>query len=218
MSAQILLWIPLAPLLASALLAAWQFSGRGQGEAWERSAAWLVVLAITVAWVGAAWQAWQIWQGKASAAIYAYGVWFDSGRWQLQWQLQADGWHLALAALLAGLLLIGTRFAIHYLHRETGFQRVFALLALLTGAMMLIVLAANVWLTFVGWELAGVSSYALIAYAYDRPVAAAHASRVLITNRLGDAGLLLLLVWSLVWLDSCEWGVLNQQVFPSHDT
>ena len=63
---------------------------------------------------------------------------------------------------------------------------------------MLIVLAANVWLTFVGWELAGVSSYALIAYAYDRPVAAAHASRVLITNRLGDAGLLLLLTWFAV--------------------
>jgi NADH:ubiquinone oxidoreductase subunit 5 (subunit L)/multisubunit Na+/H+ antiporter MnhA subunit len=43
-------------------------------------------------------------------------------------------------------------------------------------------------LTFVGWELAGISSWLLIAYAWERPVATGNALFVFVTNRVGDAG------------------------------
>ena len=211
MSASLVMWIPLAPLLVAIVLGGLQLAGICQGERWEYRSSRLTLLAIAGACLAAMLQWGLIHQGSELAGVHGYGVWLHSGRWQLQWQLLADEWHLALAGLWAGLLLIAARFAVHYLHREVGFHRLFAFLALLTGAMMLIVLSANVWLTFIGWELAGLSSYVLIAFAYDRPVAAANASRVFLTNRLGDAGLLVLMIGALAWLESCEWSVLNQQ-------
>ena len=50
-------------------------------------------------------------------------------------------------------------------------------LSLFTAALLLIVTADNALLTFVGWEMAGVSSFLLIAYSYDRPQAVEHANR-----------------------------------------
>ena len=91
------------------------------------------------------------------------------------------------------------------MHREAGFQRFFALLDLFAGAMLLIVLAGNAALAFVGWELAGISSFLLIAYSYDRPIAAANATRVFVTNRIGDTGFVLGIFLAFAWLGGIEW-------------
>ncbi len=64
-------------------------------------------------------------------------------------------------------------------------------MSLFVAGMLLIVLAGNAVLAFVGWELAGVSSYLLIGYAYERPTATGNAARAFVTNRIGDAGFLL---------------------------
>ena len=90
---------------------------------------------------------------------------------------------MILAALFAILLFIIIRFSINYLHREAGFHRFFFLLSLFASAMLLLVLSGNAVGTFIGWEIAGLCSYLLIAYAYDRPVAASNATRVFVTNR-----------------------------------
>jgi hypothetical protein len=74
--------------------------------------------------------------------------------------------------------------------------------------MLLIVLAGNAVLTFVGWELAGVSSYLLIGYAYDRPVATGNALWAFITNRIGDAGFILGISLASWWVGSVEWSSL----------
>ena len=53
-------------------------------------------------------------------------------------------------------------------------------------------IGGNAVLTFVGWEVAGLCSYLLIAFFQDRPVAASNAPpRLLVTNQVGDAGFLL---------------------------
>jgi NADH:ubiquinone oxidoreductase subunit 5 (subunit L)/multisubunit Na+/H+ antiporter MnhA subunit len=66
-------------------------------------------------------------------------------------------------------------------------------------------MAGNAMLAFIGWELAGLSSYLLIAYAYDRPTATANATRVFVTNRIGDAGFIIAIVLSLFWVGGVEW-------------
>jgi hypothetical protein len=81
-------------------------------------------------------------------------------------------------------------------------------MCLFLAGMLLIVLAGNAVLAFVGWELAGISSWLLIAYAWERPVATANALFVFVVNRVGDAGFLLgigLAVWSV---GSLEWAGL----------
>jgi hypothetical protein len=71
--------------------------------------------------------------------------------------------------------------------------------------MLLIVTAGNAVLTFVGWELAGVSSYLLIGYVQERPQATENATRAFVTNRIGDAGFLLAIYLSFTWLGGVEW-------------
>jgi NADH-quinone oxidoreductase subunit M len=61
---------------------------------------------------------------------------------------------------------------------------------------------------FVGWELAGISSWLLIGYTWERPLATGNALFVFLTNRVGDAGFMLgiaLAVWSVGTL---EWAWL----------
>jgi len=135
--------------------------------------------------------------------------WFSSGQLSIVIALSLDTLALGIGSLFALLLYITQRFSVNYLHRERGYFRFFMVLDLFTAAMLLIVLSGNAITAFLGWELAGLSSYLLIAYAYDRPTAAANASRVFITNRLGDAGFILALVLSFYWASGSDWNSMN---------
>ncbi len=122
---------------------------------------------------------------------YNVGHWLSSDTLDIQINFITTGFNVRLAALFSVLLAIVIRFSIDYMHREAGYHRFFFILSLFASAMLLLVLSGNAIGTFIGWEVAGLCSYFLIAYAYDRPVAAANATRVFVTNRIGDAGFIL---------------------------
>jgi hypothetical protein len=105
---------------------------------------------------------------------------------------------------------VSLKFSVAYMHREAGFHRFFALLTLFEGAMLLLALGGNAVLSFVGWELAGVCSYLLIAYAYDRPIASQNATRALVTNRIGDTGFVLGIFLAFTWFGSVQWSVVTE--------
>ncbi|MFN3786486.1 MAG: proton-conducting transporter membrane subunit, partial [Thiothrix sp.] len=106
------------------------------------------------------------------------------------------------------------RFSVNYLHREVGFQRFFIVMGLFSCAMLLIVLAGSALLGFIGWEMAGISSYMLIAYAWQRDIATEGATRAFVTNRFGDTGYLFGMFMAFTWFGSTEWSVLLQQHDP----
>ena len=143
-----------------------------------------------------------------------FGSWFGSGDYQVMISFTLDSLGLSMACLVGTLCLITQRFSVNYMHREAGYQRFFMIMSLFTGAMLLIVMAGNAVLAFVGWELAGVSSYLLIAYAFDRPLAAVNATRAFVTNRIGDAGFLLSIGLALLWIGDVEWPLLLQAEMP----
>ena len=199
---------PLLPWLAAAWIGLGLLLGRARGEAGERPTAriaglalWLTLLLLLT--LGA--QA--LWQGQAPGQ-QVLGAWMGSGEWHILVSFSADGYALGFATLAAFVCLLTLRFSVNYLHREEGFQRFFFVFLLFCGAMQLIALAGNAALMFVGWELAGLSSYLLIAYAHDSPLATGNATRAFLTNRFGDAGFLLGLFLCLHLAGSLEWDVL----------
>jgi hypothetical protein len=100
------------------------------------------------------------------------------------------------------------RFSASYLHREMGFRRFFAVMSFFLSGMLLIVLSGNLVLTFVGWEMVGLSSWLLIGYAWERPQASGNALFVFLTQRIGDSAFLLG-VGLAIWLThSAEWSAL----------
>ena len=138
--------------------------------------------------------------------------WFSSGELSIKIAISLDFLALSIGSLFALLLSITLRFSVNYLHREKGYFRFFMVLNMFTAAMLFIVLSGNAMTAFLGWELAGLSSYLLIAYAYERPTATQNASRVFITNRLGDAGFILALVLSYYWASGNDWHNMNNEL------
>lgn len=99
-------------------------------------------------------------------------------------------------AILMTLIITGIGFLIHvysigYMEHDEDFVRYFAFLNFFIFSMLLLVLGSNLVILFLGWEGVGVASYFLIGYYYNRPEAAAAATKAFVINRIGDLGLLL---------------------------
>ncbi len=97
-----------------------------------------------------------------------------------------------LSALMS-LIVTGVGFLIHvysigYMAEDDGYGRFFTYLNLFIFSMLLLVLADNYLLLYVGWELVGLCSYLLIAFWFTRPEAAAAGKKAFITTRIGDFG------------------------------
>ena len=109
----------------------------------------------------------------------------------------------ALAAVMV-LIVTGVGFLIHvysvgYMAHDESLPRFFAYLNLFMFAMLLLVLADNLVVLFVGWEGVGLCSYLLIGFWYEKEENAAAGMKAFVVNRIGDMGFvlgLLLLAWS----------------------
>jgi len=77
-----------------------------------------------------------------------------------------------------------------YMNGDPGYHRYFAVMSLFTASMLGLVLADNLVLLFVFWELVGLCSYLLIGFWFHRPAAANAAKKAFIVTRLGDFGFL----------------------------
>lgn len=104
--------------------------------------------------------------------------------------------HLDPLTILMTLIITGVGFLIHvysigYMEHDADYARFFACMNFFVFAMLLLVLAGDILVLFVGWEGVGLASYLLIGYYYERPSAAQAATKAFVVNRVGDLGFLL---------------------------
>lgn len=104
--------------------------------------------------------------------------------------------HIDPLSLLMALIITGVGFLIHvysigYMEHDPFYPRYFACMNFFIFSMLLLVLAGHLLVLFIGWEGVGLASYLLIGFDYDRPAAAAAATKAFVVNRIGDLGLLL---------------------------
>lgn len=104
--------------------------------------------------------------------------------------------HLDSLSLLMTLIVTGVGFLIlvysnGYMEHDEDFARFFAFMNFFVFSMLLLVLAANLLLFFVGWEGVGLASYLLIGFWYQNSSFAQAATKAFVINRICDLGLLL---------------------------
>lgn len=101
--------------------------------------------------------------------------------------------------VVTGIGLLVHIFSLSYMADDKAKTRYFACLSLFMFSMTGIVLANNIAMTFIFWELVGLSSYLLIGHWYTRDAAANAAKKAFICNRVGDFGFLIgiLTLWAL---------------------
>ena len=75
-----------------------------------------------------------------------------------------------------------------YMEHDAGFYRFFTWLSLFVFAMLILVMADNYLLMFVGWEGVGLCSYLLIGFWFERPEPYYAAKKAFVMNRIGDWG------------------------------
>ena len=99
-----------------------------------------------------------------------------------------------LTMIVTGIGALIHLYSIGYMKGDERFPRFFAYLNLFIASMMILVLAANYAVMFVGWELVGLSSYLLISFWFTKPSAAAAGKKAFVVNRIGDWGFLVALM------------------------
>ncbi len=77
-----------------------------------------------------------------------------------------------------------------YMRDDPGYHRYYAFMSLFTASMLGLVLADNLLMMFIFWELVGLCSYLLIGFWFHRPAAANAAKKAFIVTRIGDFGFL----------------------------
>ncbi|HYN09809.1 MAG TPA: proton-conducting transporter membrane subunit [Vicinamibacterales bacterium] len=126
----------------------------------------------------------------SSTRLLSYGAWSDSHEGGIAIEFLVDRLSLAFAALSAAIAGVVSAFSNRYLHREPGYNRYFVLLAMFVTGMLLVALAGNVAVLFVGWEFVGLSSALLVGFFHERPAPVANALRVFSIYRISDAAML----------------------------
>jgi NADH-quinone oxidoreductase subunit L len=130
------------------------------------------------------------------------------------------GWVLdpLTAAMLVMVTFVGLLIFVYskgYMAHDGNMTRFFGFLALFAAAMLGLVIANNLLLLFICWELVGFASYILIGFWYHKPSAAAAAKKAFITTRVGDMGFLIGILWlycetgTLVFYDEAGGGCLE---------
>src|SRR5512147_2814008 len=99
-------------------------------------------------------------------------TWIASGDFVARAEFLLDPLSAVMLLVVTGVGFVIHVYSIGYMHAEAGYYRFFSFLNLFLFSMLVLVLANNFLLMFVGWEGVGLCSYLLISYYFDRTSAA----------------------------------------------
>jgi NADH-quinone oxidoreductase subunit L len=180
-------WLLVAlPLAGAAILL---FGGR-RTDAWGH---WLgTAAALSAFGVGATLLADLLRLGAADRVIHQkVFTWIPVGQLQVDLGLQIDQLSICFVLLISGVGSLIHIYSIAYMAEDPDRRRFFGYLNLFLASMLLLVVADNYVVLYVGWEGVGLASYLLIGFWYHKPTAATAAKKAFVMNRVGDAGLAL---------------------------
>ena len=152
----------------------------GRNVGWWATAVSAVTFGLLVSLGGAA----------GSAAPARFSLDWPAADWGVRFSLAADGWGWGFSLVVAGIGTLICLYAQHYLHEHEPRPRFFTYLLLFEGAMLGVVLSANLFLLVVFWELTSVTSFLLIGFWHTQERARYGAYKALLITGLGGLGLL----------------------------
>src|ERR1700694_1505159 len=123
--------------------------------------------------------------------VKQYFSWIEAGNFRAGFDLQVDQLTVVMLMVVTGVGWLIHIYSTGYMAHEGGYYRFFAYLNLFMFFMLILVLAANYVLLFVGWEGVGLASYLLIGFYFLKKSASDAEKKAFIVNRIGDFGFML---------------------------
>ncbi|MFX1757788.1 NADH-quinone oxidoreductase subunit L [Rhodococcus sp. As11] len=121
-------------------------------------------------------------------------AWVPVGELQVDLGLRLDALSICFVLLVTGVGSLIHLYSIGYMAHDPERRKFFAYLNLFLAAMLVLVLADNFLVLYLGWEGVGLASYLLIGFWQYKPAAATAAKKAFVVNRVGDMGLLIALM------------------------
>ena len=195
------LWLVIAfPLAGAALLV---FFGKRIGEP---ASGWIASAAIIASFVFAVPLVIPFVSGTAHPETVLVYRWIPviGANVSLLW----DPLSALMVMVVTGVGSLIHLYSIGYMHGDERYGRFFAYLNLFAASMLILVLADNFALMFVGWELVGLSSYLLISFWFTKPSASAAGKKAFVVNRIGDWGFLVAVMLIFAAFGTVDFGVV----------
>lgn len=170
----------LLPLLGFLLLA---FS-RGRWS--ENVSAWIGTGSVGLSALVAFWAGMDFFANGQETYVLTLWNWMSAGNFNIPFTLVLDGLSLTMLGVITGVGFLIHMYASWYMRGEEGYSRFFAYTNLFIASMVVLVLADNMMLMYMGWEGVGLCSYLLIGFYYSNPANGAAAMKAFIVTRIGD--------------------------------
>ncbi len=172
--------IPALPFTAFLIIA---LGGRWVGESSHR----LAIPAVAASFFLSVLACIDVYQhGARSIPLYTL---INSGRLTVEAGLYVDAVTVILLFLVTGVSSLVHVFSSRYMQADPRYARFFALIALFTFAMVMLVMGANLFMLFMFWEIMGLCSYLLISHWSRRLSACDAATKAFLVNGVADVGL-----------------------------
>jgi NADH-quinone oxidoreductase subunit L len=177
-------WICLVAPLAAALLITLLGTGISR-----RAAAYVATTSVLGAFAAAVVVFAKLWGEAPSARSHpsTSWEWLTAGSFHVGLRILVDPLSVFMMLIVSGVGFLIVAYSIGYMDGDNEERRYFAYMALFVFSMLLLVQAGNLVILLAGWGLVGLSSYLLIGFWHDRPVAVAAAKKAFIMNAIGDA-------------------------------
>ncbi|SFU42163.1 NADH-quinone oxidoreductase subunit L [Xenorhabdus koppenhoeferi] len=127
-------------------------------------------------------------QNGEGGLVYSQTLWnwMAVDNFSIPVNLVLDGLSLTMLSVVTGIGFLIHIYASWYMRGEEGYSRFFAYTNLFIASMVVLVLADNMLLMYLGWEGVGLCSYLLIGFYYKTPANGAAAMKAFIVTRVGD--------------------------------
>src|SRR5512147_999389 len=143
-----------------------------------------------------------------AAYVERYFDWIRSGTLNVGFDFAVDRLTAVMLLVVTGVGLLIHIYSAGYMAHEGGYYRFFAYLNLFMFFMLVLVMAANFLLMFVGWEGVGLCSYLLIGFYFLRKSASDAGKKAFIVNRIGDFGFSLAVFLIFITFGSLDFGTV----------
>jgi NADH-quinone oxidoreductase subunit L len=120
-------------------------------------------------------------------------------------QFSVDGMSATMMLVVTGVGFLIHLYSSEYMKNDPGYHRFFSYLNLFCFSMLVLILADNLVLLFVGWEGVGMCSYLLIGFWFDQDKNASAGRKAFVVNRIGDFGLICAIALLIYYTGSVTW-------------
>lgn len=127
--------------------------------------------------------------GDGQAFQQTLWVWMQVGSLQPGFSFYLDGLSVVMILIISGVGFLIHLYSTGFMADDPGFARFFSYMNLFVASMLILVLADNLVLLYLGWEGVGLCSYLLIGFWYDKPANGYAARKAFVVTRVGDTSM-----------------------------